>query len=711
MESTSELEKIKEKLQSDLDKNDDHRRHHRHGHSSHHHSGRDHSRHNHSHHYHNYSDKNERNESGKASSGTGSSHRSSSHRHGTHRHSSRSSHGSKSHSNRHSHRHSSHSHHCDSPSNKDEIKEEEEEQEENSEFPGYKIVEAPDFSDEEQEKEFTNESNENILNRTRNEKGDLNFNILESFYNHEPKQIPVTTDNNNNSSNKRKGRFELDVQPNDFNQGKKNKTDSKISNLSKKSCLDIKYEFGDRGSSWRMMKLNKTFEDAKENNLDIEESALNKYSSLKEFYIALEEEEEIKKRKILRLTKDKFKLKPVGNIILSKGLKIEDDDDDDEQKNNDDDKEMERKQFNEFLKNQITDKITLEQVNNAKIEMMKSKLKKTNDFKELESIYNTLKLKFELQNDINIENSITNKQFDKIYLKNQILNDKLFNNKDLNNQDDNLNNLSNLINNDSNLINLQDLIQDNNMSELKKFNDSISNCFFCKLLLNEKNNNSIILKNFNHFYLINSKQPEITATTNGLMIIPKLHISNSLKLDNEIYKELQEIFKLLKNFYFKKFNKKILIIENSIYKQNHFKINIIPINLKFNKFEIFNYFKIGIIEQIKNEFDISNKLIIDTLNYSNNHDIDAFKALIPKEAPFFHCIIELGKGGIGTIVEDIKHWPKDELFFRRIIGGFLNVDKFKIESYTKNINSKDSIIFKNLKFEIDEFFNEYNKSV
>ncbi|OWB62813.1 hypothetical protein B5S29_g3760 [[Candida] boidinii] len=195
------------------------------------------------------------------------------------------------------------------------------------------------------------------------------------------------------------------------------------------------------------------------------------------------------------------------------------------------------------------------------------------------------------------------------------------------------------------------------------------------------------------------------------MIIPKLHISNSLKLDNEIYKELQEIFKLLKNFYFKKFNKKILIIENSIYKQNHFKINIIPINLKFNKFEIFNYFKIGIIEQIKNEFDISNKLIIDTLNYSNNHDIDAFKALIPKEAPFFHCIIELGKGGIGTIVEDIKHWPKDELFFRRIIGGFLNVDKFKIESYTKNINSKDSIIFKNLKFEIDEFFNEYNKSV
>ncbi|GMF03613.1 unnamed protein product [[Candida] boidinii] len=227
-----------------------------------------------------------------------------------------------------------------------------------------------------------------------------------------------------------------------------------------------------------MMKLNKTFEDAKENNLDIEESALNKYSSLKEFYIALEEEEEIKKRKILRLTKDKFKLKPVGDIILSKGLKIEDDDDDDEQKNNDDDKEMERKQFNEFLKNQITDKITLEQVNNAKIEMMKSKLKKTNDFKELESIYNTLKLKFELQNDINIENSITNKQFDKIYLKNQILNDKLFNNKDLNNQDDNLNNLSNLINNDSNLINLQDLIQDNNMSELKKFNDSISNCFF-----------------------------------------------------------------------------------------------------------------------------------------------------------------------------------------------------------------------------------------
>lgn len=676
---SGEFENMKERLQNGVDKIDDRRSHHHH-------------RHHHRHH-HSPSDKNE---SGKANS---SSHRSSSYRHSSHRRSSHghSSQGSKSHSSRHhSHSHHSHSHHSDSPSNKDEIKEEDEQ--ENSEFPGYKVIEAPDFSDEEEEEhEFTNESNENLLNRTRDGKGDLNFNILESFYKPEQTQITATTTNNNN--NKRKGKFELDVQPNDFNQGK---TDSKSDNSSKKSCLDIKYEFGDRGSSWRMMKLNKTFEDARENNLDIEESALNKYSSLKEFYIALEEEEEIKRRRVLRLPQDKFKLKPTGSIILAKGLKIEDDEQEDQNAN---DQQTERKQFKEFLKSQFTDKITSEQVNNAKIEMMKSKLKKSNDFKELESIYNTLKLKFELQNDINNEKSITNEQFNKIYLKNQILNDKLFDNKDLNNQDDNLNNLSNLIN-DPNSINLQDLIEDKNMSELKKFNDSISNCFFCKLLHNGSNH--IILKRFNHFYLINSKQPEIT-TTNGLMIVPKLHISNSLKLDNEQYTELQEIFKSLKNFYFKKFNKKILIIENSIYKQNHFKINIVPISLKYSKFEIFNYFKIGIIEQIKNEFDISNKLIIDTLNYntnSGNNNIDSLKVLIPKEAPFFHCIIELGKGGIGTIVEDVKNWPKDELFYRRIIGGFLNVDKFKIESRTKNINSKDSTVFKNLKIKIDEFFSE-----
>ena len=52
-----------------------------------------------------------------------------------------------------------------------------------------------------------------------------------------------------------------------------------------------KYEFGDKGSSWRMMKLKRVFEMAERESLPVEEVALERYASLEEFEDALAEKD------------------------------------------------------------------------------------------------------------------------------------------------------------------------------------------------------------------------------------------------------------------------------------------------------------------------------------------------------------------------------------------------------------------------------------
>jgi hypothetical protein len=57
-----------------------------------------------------------------------------------------------------------------------------------------------------------------------------------------------------------------------------------------------KYEFGDKGSSWRMMKLQRVFDTAKEEKRSVEAVALDRYGSIEDFQEALEEREYMDKK-------------------------------------------------------------------------------------------------------------------------------------------------------------------------------------------------------------------------------------------------------------------------------------------------------------------------------------------------------------------------------------------------------------------------------
>jgi hypothetical protein len=89
---------------------------------------------------------------------------------------------------------------------------------------------------------------------------------------------------------------------------------------------EVDYTFGDSGASWRMTKFKAVYRQAQEAGRDVEEVALERYGSLREFDDAREEEIELDRRKMYG--KDYIgKTKPSGELFeerrLSKGVRKE----------------------------------------------------------------------------------------------------------------------------------------------------------------------------------------------------------------------------------------------------------------------------------------------------------------------------------------------------------------------------------------------------
>jgi hypothetical protein len=82
---------------------------------------------------------------------------------------------------------------------------------------------------------------------------------------------------------------------------------------------EVDYEFGDKGSSWRMTKLKGIYRIAEEQGKTIEEVALDRYGDLWEFDAAREEEIELDRRKMYG--KDYVgKIKPSGDLYEERRL-------------------------------------------------------------------------------------------------------------------------------------------------------------------------------------------------------------------------------------------------------------------------------------------------------------------------------------------------------------------------------------------------------
>jgi len=77
---------------------------------------------------------------------------------------------------------------------------------------------------------------------------------------------------------------------------------------------EFAYTFGDSGSNWRMMKLKRCYEAAKESGVDLEAVALERYGDLRLLDDAREEEMELGRREMYGADRRDAKAKPTGEL-------------------------------------------------------------------------------------------------------------------------------------------------------------------------------------------------------------------------------------------------------------------------------------------------------------------------------------------------------------------------------------------------------------
>lgn len=83
------------------------------------------------------------------------------------------------------------------------------------------------------------------------------------------------------------------------------------------------YTFGDAGSKWRMMKLKRVYEFAKDEGRTIESVALERYGDLRAFDEAREEETELERRQVYGEGRDDAKTQPTGELYRERMVKAE----------------------------------------------------------------------------------------------------------------------------------------------------------------------------------------------------------------------------------------------------------------------------------------------------------------------------------------------------------------------------------------------------
>lgn len=157
---------------------------------------------------------------------------------------------------------------------------------------------------------------------------------------------------------------------------------------------DVDYTFGDAGAQWRMTKLRAVYREAEENSRAVEEVALDRFGDLRSFDDAREEETELDRRE--RYGEAYVgKIKPTGELFQERKLEEGVHRDYSQEHIRDPARETQsigqgRPMDGAENPERTTMHLDLSSLNRLKAQMMKAKLKGSNDAAELEERYNSL---------------------------------------------------------------------------------------------------------------------------------------------------------------------------------------------------------------------------------------------------------------------------------------------------------------------------------
>jgi len=474
---------------------------------------------------------------------------------------------------------------------------------------------------------------------------------------------------------------------------------------------EVDYTFGDAGSSWRMAKLKAVYRQAEASGQSIEDAALQRYDSLRDFDDAREEEIELERRETYG---EGYvgKMKPSGELFqerkLVAGIRREPEPLQEERQ----DEELPQGEIIQRDEPTTTatapDQSTL---NRMKARLMKAQLRKDPSAAQLEEEYNNAVIAFNRQSrpdvvtlsamdnrmlssaprnevkavenkrgrergqveeneDMSIEDMVREERRTKgqaggegQQFADRIAKDAKFDN-DLEYMEENAGKLAKRVyKSDANLRNMA-------ISDFQKLNKILDNCPLCHHEDTDTPPVAPIVSLATRTYLTLPTEPELAD--GGACIVPIQHHTNLLECDDDEWEEIRNFMKSLTRLFHDQ-GRDVIFYENAAFpnRKPHAAMNVVP--LPYNLGETAPAFFKEALLSSEDEWT-QHKKIIDTLAKSKQGlGKLAFRRSLVKEMPYFHVWFQMD-GGLGHIVEDAMRWPKGDLFAREIIGGMLDVE-------------------------------------
>ncbi|KAL2022851.1 hypothetical protein VTK56DRAFT_4382 [Thermocarpiscus australiensis] len=483
--------------------------------------------------------------------------------------------------------------------------------------------------------------------------------------------------------------------------------DSRPDELEAPTARRVDYKFGDEGSQWRMTKLKAVYTIAEQTGRPVDEAAVERFGSLREFDDAREEQMEMDRRKVYGegyIGKER----PTGELYAERmartgpeparspspqpeqGLVIED---------------------------MIQPAPPMDQsaLNRIRAQLMKAKMRNAPEAAKLEEEYNAAMAAFstagasnnaivldasynrmlagprgeakpvmnkrglergkvEENEDMSVEDMVREERRTRgqpggegMRLAERIAKDAGFDN-DLEYLDENAEKLA------KRLHKTNASLKDVAVAEYKKLNRILDTCPLCYHEDRAPPQNlplAPVISLATRTYLTLPPAPELTGAEGGAVIVPLSHHTNLLECDDDEWEELRNFMKSLTRLYHDQ-GREVLFYENAAApgRRRHAALVAVPIPYDLGDTAP-AFFREAMLAA--DEEWAQHRKIIDTGKKAREEGLGklAFRRSLAKEMPYFHVWFNLD-GGLGHVVEDADRWPKGDLFAREVIGGMLD---------------------------------------
>lgn len=474
------------------------------------------------------------------------------------------------------------------------------------------------------------------------------------------------------------------------------------------------YEFGDEGSSWRMTKLAAVYRTAQQTGRPIDEVAIERYGSLREFDEAREEREELDKRKLYgngyagkrKPTGELYRERAgVGSLEAGKDVDRQDSSASDEGS----EAEADSQPGSPAASGPALDSTAL---NRLRARLMKAKLRKLPEAAELEAEYNAalagsgpstsaaaiplgpverllvgqraevkpVETKrgrerglLEENQDMSVEDMVREERRtrglrsgDIRGLADRIAMDGGFEN-DLEYMDENAEKLAKRVHkSEASLRNMA-------ANEFQRLNAILDKCPLCNY--EERGTPgrgpiAPVVSCATRVYLTLPTEPELSP--GGAVIVPATHHTNLLECDEDEWEEIRNFMKSLTRLYHDQ-GRDVIFYENAAAPRRHLHAAMVAVPIPYDLGATAPAFFREAMLSSDTEWSQHRKIIDTGKAAREGLGRAAFRRSIAKEMPYFHVWFTLD-GGLGHVVEDEARWPKGDLFAREILGGMMDVE-------------------------------------